>query len=179
MDIGIISVRYARALYKRSVETHCEDQVYAHMQHLTASCMQMPALRSAISNPMLSKDNKYKLLVTACGQEELCPVVERFITLVLDKGREDGMQYIANSYLTLYRAEKRIIDAKLTTAVPVGEGTEQKMRQLVEKRTNASVHFTTEVAPEIIGGFILEYDTYRLDASVQNKLNVILKQLKQ
>jgi F-type H+-transporting ATPase subunit delta len=33
------------------------------------------------------------------------------------------------------------------------------------------------VNPDLIGGFILEYDTYRLDASVKSKLNTILNQL--
>ena len=55
--------------------------------------------------------------------------------------------------------------------------TEQKMRQMVESKTNGTVEFETEVNPDIIGGFILEYDTYRMDASVKSKLNTILTQL--
>ena len=56
--------------------------------------------------------------------------------------------------------------------------TEQKMRQMVESKTNGTVEFETEVDPDIIGGFILEYDTFRMDASVKSKLNTILTQLK-
>jgi len=48
----------------------------------------------------------------------------------------------------------------------------------VESKTNGTVEFETEVNPDIIGGFILEYDTYRMDASVKSKLNTILNQLK-
>jgi F-type H+-transporting ATPase subunit delta len=40
------------------------------------------------------------------------------------------------------------------------------------------VEFATEVNPDIIGGFILEYDTYRMDASVKAQLNNILSTLK-
>ena len=40
------------------------------------------------------------------------------------------------------------------------------------------VEFETEVNPDIIGGFILEYDTFRMDASVKAKLNSILSTLK-
>ena len=54
---------------------------------------------------------------------------------------------------------------------------EQKMRQMVESNTNGTVEFETEVNPDIVGGFILEYDTYRMDASVKTRLNSILKQL--
>lgn len=49
---------------------------------------------------------------------------------------------------------------------------------MVQARTKGSVEFNTEIDPDIIGGFILEYDTYRLDASVKAKLNSILTQLK-
>ena len=55
---------------------------------------------------------------------------------------------------------------------------EKKMRQRVESRTQGTVEFQTEIDPEIIGGFILEYDTYRMDASVQNQLRNILTQLR-
>ena len=55
---------------------------------------------------------------------------------------------------------------------------EQKLRQMVEDRTNGIVEFETEVNRDIIGGFILEYDTYRMDASVKSQLKAILTQLK-
>lgn len=88
------------------------------------------------------------------------------------------MQFMANSYITLYRKQKNVIRGKLITAAAVSDDTEQKMRQMVESNTNGTVEFETEVEPDIIGGFILEYDTYRMDASVKSKLNGILTQLK-
>ena len=51
-------------------------------------------------------------------------------------------------------------------------------RRMVESKTQGTVEFETEVNPDIIGGFILEYDTYRMDASVKSKLNNILNTLK-
>ena len=56
--------------------------------------------------------------------------------------------------------------------------TEQKMRQMVGSKTNGTVEFETEVNPDILGGFILEYDTYRMDASVKSRLNSILTALR-
>ena len=84
---------------------------------------------------------------------------------------------MANSYLTLYRQQKNIISGKLTTAVPVSSDMVEKMQKMVESRTNGTVEFSTEVNPEILGGFILEYDTYRLDTSVKSQLKNILKEL--
>lgn len=178
MDIGVISVRYARALLKSATDTNIEDTVYANMQLLAKSYIEVPALRHTIDNPMLAKEKKLMLLETAVGGDSVSPLTKAFIALVLKEDRENMIQFMANSYITLYRKQKNVIRGKLTTAVAVAPETEQKMRHMVESRTKGIVEFETEVDPEIIGGFVLEYDTYRMDASVKSKLNSILNTLK-
>ncbi len=49
---------------------------------------------------------------------------------------------------------------------------------MVQHKTQGTVEFNTEIDPNLIGGFVLEYDTYRLDASVKRQLRSILKELK-
>jgi len=177
MDIGVISVRYARALLKSAVQTKCEDQVYQDMITLNQAYIDVQKLRPIINNPTVSQDTKKQLLTTACGPKST-PLTKKFIELVLKERRESIMVFIASSYITLYRKQKNIIHGKLITATTVSPETEQKMRKIVEGKTQGTVEFLTEVDPDIIGGFILEYDTYRMDASVQSQLRDILKSLK-
>ena len=171
-------MRYARALLKCATDARIEDAVYQQMQFLAKSCIEVPALRQTIDNPMLSKNKKEMLLLTSVGDEQATPLVKAFVALVLQEDRESMIQFMANSYVTLYRQQKNIIRGKLTTAVAVSPQIEQKMRKMVESKTQGIVEFETEVNPDIIGGFILEYDTYRMDASVKSKLNSILNTLK-
>ena len=177
MDIGVISVRYARALLKSATDAKIEVDVYKEMQTLAKTYAEVPQLRQTIDNPMLSKDSKQELLLTAVGQKP-SELTKAFISLVLKEDRENVMQFIAHSYVTLYRRQKNVIRGRLITAAAVSPATEQKMRQMVESKTNGTVEFEAEVNPDIIGGFILEYDTYRMDASVKSKLNSILNTLK-
>ena len=177
MDIGVISIRYARALLKSATDAKLEDTVYQDMMTVAKSYVDVPALRQTIDNPMLSKDVKQILLTTAAGPLA-SQLTQSFIALVLKEDRENMIQFMANSYVTLYRKQKNVISGKLTTAARVSAQTEQKMRQMVESKTQGTVEFETEVNPDIIGGFILEYDTYRMDASVKSKLNNILNTLK-
>jgi F-type H+-transporting ATPase subunit delta len=178
MDIGVISVRYARALLKSATEAKLEGQVYNDMQLLAKSYLDVPILRHTIDNPMLAKEKKQMLLETAIGGAQASALSKAFITLVLKEQRENMIQFMANSYVTLYRQQKNIILGKLTTATGVSPAIEQKMRQMVESKTQGVVEFETQVDPEILGGFVLEYDTYRMDASVKSKLNNILNTLK-
>ena len=177
MDIGVISVRYARALLKSAIDQKLDEQVYHEMQLLAKSYIDVPQLRQTIDNPMIAKDKKQILLATAAGPLA-SQLTQSFIALVLKEDRENVIQFMANSYITLYRKQKNVIRGKLTTAARVSAETEQKMRQMVESKTHGTVEFETEVNPDIIGGFILEYDTYRMDASVKSKLNNILNTLK-
>ena len=178
MNTGVISVRYARALLKGATDSKIEDTVYQEMMQLAQSYINVPQLKQAIDNPMLSAENKKKLLITAAGGDSLSVLTKTFIGLVLKEDRENMIQFMANSYVTLYRKQKNVIRGRLTTAVAVAPETEQKMRQMVERRTQGIVEFESEVNPDIVGGFIFDYDTYRMDASVKTRLNTILNTLK-
>ena len=108
MNVGVISVRYARALLKCSVDAKLEDKVYSEIQTLAQSYISVPELKFTIDNPMLSKENKAKLLTTAAGGD-VSQLTESFINLVIKEDRESVMQFMANSYITIYRNQKNII----------------------------------------------------------------------
>lgn len=177
MDLGVISVRYARALLKAALADQQENELYKEMQILLQSYAEVPELRITIDNPMLQKDKKQAVLELACGAN-VSSLTKKFIALVLKEDRENALQFMAASYITLYRKYKNITRGKLITAAAVNHDTETRMKQMVESKTQGPVEFNTEVDTNIIGGFILEYDTYRMDASVRSKLRKILTALK-
>ena len=53
MDLGVISVRYARALLKSATALKIEDSVCQDMMCLGRSYIEVPQLRTAIATPML------------------------------------------------------------------------------------------------------------------------------
>lgn len=177
MDLGVISVRYARALLKGALAEKQEDELYKEMQILYKSYLEVRELRTTIDNPMLAKEKKQKVLEIACG-DNITNLTKRFIDLVLKKDREFALQFMAASYITLYRKFKNITRGKLITAADVSLETVEKMKRMVENRTRGTVEFNTEVDKELIGGFVLEYDDYRMNASVKSKLRRILSDLK-
>ena len=73
MDLGVISVRYARALLKSATALKIEDSVCQDMMCLGRSYIEVPQLRTAIATPMLQPEKKELLLVTAAGTEPTEP----------------------------------------------------------------------------------------------------------
>lgn len=176
MDLGLISVRYARALLKVSDEAKMQDAVYSDMQALVNAFVSVEDFTAALHNPMLSKEQKNSLFVAAVGGKP-CSITEKFLDLVLHEGREDIMQFIATSFITLYRKHNNLVSARLQTAAALTPEVEKKLKHIVSSKTNGKVEFNSTINKDIIGGFILEYDTYRIDASVKSQLNDILSEL--
>lgn len=178
MDLGIISMRYAKALLKFAAEHKEEERVYAEMGNVTAAFAKVEALQHALLNPVLTDAQREQLLATAAGSEkDLTATTRRFIHLVVTKGRADIMQLIARSYGTLFRRERHIIEGSLTVPVSLTPELTERLRSIVEKRTDCRVDFSVKKDKELLGGFVLQYDTYRLDASVKTQLQKMKREL--
>ena len=69
MDLGIIPMRYAKALLRFATEGHEEDRVYAEMTSLAQSFVKLPALQQAMINPVVTDEQKLQLLLTAVAKK--------------------------------------------------------------------------------------------------------------
>ena len=171
MDIGIISTRYAKTLLRFATDNKEEDHVYKEMTTLAAIFQKVPELLQTLTNPVVDDANKSAILVcAACGSTEASNSTSRFVDLVVRNHRASMMHFIALAFCSLYSKSKSIIRGSLTVPVSVSESTSQKLRQMVEARTKSNVELIVNVDPQIEGGFILQYDTYRLDASLRTQL---------
>ena len=65
MDIGIVSMRYAKALIEYAKDTGAEDRVYHELRMLERSFRKHPDLREALDNPILKVMEKFALICTA------------------------------------------------------------------------------------------------------------------
>lgn len=175
MYIGIVSMRYAKALLAYANDAKVEDVVYEEIQRLRDSLFLIPEFRQAMDNPVLMSDVKLKLICEAAGGK-VTHVLKRFAELVLKEKREKFISFMVHSYIDMYRKQKNISIGKLTTACPVSEEVVDRIRRLVVHQTKGTVEFATRVEPELEGGFIFEIGTYRLDASVANQIRRIRQQ---
>lgn len=181
MDLGIISVRYAKALLRFAIELGESEAVYAETERLVRAFTHTPALQQALTNPVVSNERKVQLILTAAsasGKGDACTrSLQRFAALVVSKGRTELMLYIAPSYGTLYRNMNHLIKGRLIVSAPVSDQTVAQLKNKVESLSDSAIDFSIEQDPAIEGGFILEYGTYRLDASVRTQLAQLRRQL--
>ena len=194
MDIGIVSMRYAKALMEYAKSTGTEDRLYTEMRTLSRSFekhsdlraelrmlersfRKHPDLREALDNPILKIKEKFALICTAAvGNGEVSREFSRFMTLVLRNRREYYLQYICLTYLDLYRKLKHIGVGKLITSVPVSREVWERIRDSASTLLHAQMELQTEVDPSIEGGFIFDINDFRLDASIATQLKRVKQQ---
>lgn len=178
MDIGIVSVRYAKALLRFATDNKEEQRVYTEMETLATTLMKVQALQPALLNPVVSNEQKNSLLMAACAEAgNASTSTRRFIELVTLKKRAELMLFIAHAYISLYRKSKGIIKGRLTVSAPISKNIAQRLQQIIESKTSSKIEFETSVDEAIEGGFILDYDTYRLDASLRTQLKELKRAL--
>ncbi len=175
MNTGAISMRYAKALLMFANDAGVAAQVYQEALTLRNSFREVPGLRHAMEKPVMTRENKRKVLQQAAGGQ-ITVQMQKFLDLVLHEKREKYMLSIIQGYIDLYRKQEKIRVGKLTTAVPIAPEEVERIRRIVVDAAGGTAEFVTKVDPDIEGGFIFEINTYRLNASVADQMRRIKQQ---
>lgn len=175
MDIGILSARYAKALFAQAQEEGCEAALYANLQLLAVQLRQAPALQTALSNPVLSAKQKLRLLIIA-GGVEVCDLYRRFMEVVIAHHRETYLPFMVQSYLMRYRKAQRLMRVEMESATPLNATTRQRLIDQLTATSGNQIELQERVNPELIGGFRLRMEGKRIDASFARQLEEIREQ---
>ena len=179
MDNGKLSVRYARALFQTAQQQGCEEAVYDGLTRFAHNyLLAIAQFNEVLADPMVAKEEKVKLVEMAVG-EPLHDCLKQFIAFVVDQKREDKMFFIAMKYMEMYRAKHHILSTQVTTATELPEATYDKIKAFVKQTFDADAEIDVKIDPSLIGGFILDIENTRMDASVAGQLNALKNKLKQ
>lgn len=179
MDNGRISVRYARALFQLSQEQGCEEAVYDGLTRFVHNyTLAISQFNEVLSDPIVAKEEKVKLMEMAVG-EPLHDTLKQFITFVVEQKRESKMFLIALKFMEMYRAKHHILSTQVTTATELPEATYDKIKAFVKQTFDAEAEIDVKIDPSLIGGFILDIENTRMDASVAGQLNALKNRLEQ
>lgn len=177
MNTGIIASRYAEALLKYADENSAADTVLQQVRILSSALSSCLPLRNAVYNPQTGRvAEKVALLAKVLGREKISPVLERFLTLVFDNDRGRYLRYILNSFMLRYNESRGISEACLTLAM-ASDAMEEEIRRFFSVKSGGSLEMEVKVDPSLIGGFVLEVNDGKIDASVATRLAKIKRSL--
>ena len=171
MNEGLIPRRYAKALYKYAIEKGQDKPMYGLMQHLCDAFAADATLQEVMGNPFIAADDKVKLLNIASGADESQTCFADFLKLLVANKRISSVRSIALAYQAIYRKANNIYLVEVVSASPMDSADEARLKKLIEGHLNGgTMEFSQRVDEQLIGGFVVNIDSERLDASVQNEL---------
>ena len=176
MNTSIVVTRYARALVLYVRETGQGDAVCAQAERLARTLTDVKDLnRMMKAQDVVSGEEKIGLLRTAAG-EPLATPLERFLHLLVEKGRIGLVRRILWDFVDLYRRSIGIRKARLSIVREPSETLLQRLRDLVKAQTGDDALIEVNIDPSLIGGFVFDIENYLLDASVSRQLDLIRAQ---
>jgi F-type H+-transporting ATPase subunit delta len=104
-------------------------------------------------------------------------LVRNFLRLVAEKGRIGEIEEIAREFDRLMAIEERRLNVEVTTAYKLSEEEARSLLGQIEKASGRKIEATRKVDPTLIGGFVLQAGSMRVDASVRGRLNRLREEL--
>jgi len=176
MSISKISVRYAKALFLSARDHEVLDKVRYDMELLLDVSTRDNDIREMLESPIVNPINKFRVL-NSVFSDRISNLTMDFLNLVTRNKREDCIPGMCRHYIHLYKKEKGIMQASISTASPIPENMRSEIITIVKAAFQAEIELEEDVQKDLIGGFVLRVEDKQLDVSVKGKLNKIKKEL--
>ena len=174
-DVG---ARYAQALFDLAKETGSMAAVEADLRALKAMRAESRELRTLMSSPIYSSEDKGKVLVALAVKAGFSMNTAKFLGLMTSNGRSAAIGSAIERYLTLAADERGAIAAEVITAVPLSATQQKSLKAALAQSLGRDPELETRVDPSILGGLKVRVGSRLYDASLRSKLDSLRFALK-
>jgi F-type H+-transporting ATPase subunit delta len=162
-------------LFEAAKENGRLKEVAEELSDFAAAVRDVPELRAVLRNPQLQPGVKAGVLDELLGGAD--QLVHNFLRLVAEKGRSGQIEEIAREFDRLMAVEERRLNVELTTARELSDAEARDLLGQIEQASGRTVEATRKVDPNLIGGFVLQAGSMRVDASVRGRLEGLRTEL--
>ena len=166
---------YARALFDAAKEKDRLKEVSEELGDFAAAVRDVPELRAVLRNPELAPETKADIVAEIIGEAD--QLLRNFLRLAAEKGRIGEIAEIARELDRLMAAEEGRLDVELSTAYELSESDAKAILKQIQEASGRKVEATRKVDPGLIGGFVLQAGSMRVDASVRGRIERLRREL--
>ncbi len=176
MSVTRIASRYAKSLIDLAEERGQLEEVVNDIKAFQKATENRD-LYLLMKSPIINVSKKQQVFDVLFG-DKMNELTLAFFKIILNKGREAYLPEIADQLIAQYKKLKHITSVTLVTATTLGAETISKIKQKMvsSEVTDDHVDLLTKVDPDILGGFVLQFEDRLFDASVAHKLEQLKKE---
>ncbi len=174
-DVG---ARYAQALFGLADEAKSLPVVAADLKSLKAARDESAELRDALASPMVSHEDKGKVLSAIAEAIGASLLTKNFIGLLCAKHRASALPAVIAAFDALYAARRGAVSAEVVSAVALTADQHQGIIDVLAKMLGKAPEITTRVDPAILGGLRVRVGSRLFDSSIKSRLDSLKFALK-
>lgn len=167
--------RYAEALFELAGRDRAEEQWAADLDAV-ATLAQDGRVTAVLDNPAIPFAEREEMLRKALEGRVAAPVY-KLSRLLVERSRLEQVPAVAVQYRRLLNELRGVVEAVVTSAVPLTPDESNAVRERVTSMTGTRVELREEVDAALIGGLTVQVGDRLLDASVRGRLERLRNQL--
>ena len=172
-----VAGRYAKALIELAIERGVLEAVKNDMELLVHTCNANRELSAMLKNPVIHGYKKLAIM-KQLFEKRMDKLSIAYIDIITKKSREAELEGIARQLVNLYKVNKGITIAVITSATALDAKLRADVMAILKNESNTGVELVEKVNKNLIGGFILRVGDKQFDASIAKNLRAIAKEFK-
>ena len=167
-----ISKEYATALFALACEQGNEAAVMAALEQASQAFAEHAEYMELLSSPGISLGKRIHAVEQTFGMLFPADVVS-FIQLLCEKGRIRLFPSCVEEYRRLLNVRQAVVIAKVTSAVLLTEAESASLKRKLEQISGSTVTLQCSIAPQLLGGVVVEMNGRVMDGSLRHRLREI------
>ena len=167
---------YGEGLYELARDEHLLDELHGELTEIGALMREQPEFIRLLCSRAIERDKRLEV-VDATFRDQAHVFIVNFMKLLVQKERFDCFAESIQWFHQRYNDEMGIVEAHVTTAVPLSGNDLEALRQKLERISGRKVHLLDSVDPAVIGGVRVEMEGKRYDNTIQDRLGRLRRSL--
>ncbi|RPI01493.1 MAG: ATP synthase F1 subunit delta [Ignavibacteriae bacterium] len=169
-----IANRYAEALLTAAEELHVLDKVSGDLTVLQRIIRESHEFLLFLKSPVIKKEKKLDVF-QATFRSSVQPLTLQFLTLLTEKGREEVLPDVVESFFRLQDELLGIVHVHVKTAAELSQQQAAQIQQRFETYAKKKVRLDQSIDNQLIGGFVARIGDTVFDGSVRQQLELLRK----
>jgi len=169
--------RYARSLAEVVFEQNLEQAVTEDLATYREVFKAVPDLLEAFDSPGIPREVKEKLLKRLVEVHPINTVTNNFFKVLLDHNRIRHYQQIYESFMDLVNEHNGIVDARVSTAIPMDSPEIKDLEEKLSGVTGKTVNMEPQTDAALLGGIVVQIGDTIFDGSIKTKLAEMRRRL--
>lgn len=171
-----IAQRYSEALFSLATERRVAEKVTSELDSFVEMLAHSLEIDDFFLSPVVNREAKIKLIRASLdGRADELTV--NFLVLLVRKRRENLVKIVAQQMHDLMDREARRKIAAISTPMTLERRQLDELSARLSRVYDATIIPETKVAPELLGGLVVQVGDRYLDASISGRLEELRRHL--